>query len=224
MTPGMLLNMTRASRTMPLLTSGARRSCLLGAATAAVLLLAAPAAHAAKAAATEHCVPTPTLVQPFAAWGDVADYTLTPGGDFEGAGSDWALDELASIISGNEPFHVGSADDSSSLSLSAGSAALSTPICIDETYPTFRLFARNTGNLASKLRVDVVYSDTGGRLAVKRAGTYRAASAEWSPTGIMRIKVKFDASGAAPVAFRFTADNRGTWQIDDVYVDPFLRR
>jgi len=208
---------------MPLLTSGARRNCLLAAATAASLLLSAPAVQAATATNTDNCVPTPTLVQPFAAWGDVADYTLTPGGDFEGAGSNWELDDLASIITGNEPFHVGAASDRSSLSLSAGSAAVSTPICVDETFTTFRLFARNTGNLASKLRVDVVYSTSKGRLAVKRGGAHKAASAEWAPTGIMKIKVKFDDSGAAPVAFRFTPDNRGTWQIDDVYVDPRMR-
>jgi len=208
---------------MPLLASGSRRNCLLGAATVASLLLTTPAAHAARAANPDNCVPTPTLVQPFAAWGDVADYTLTPGGDFEGANSNWELDELASIISGNEPFHVGAASDRSSLSLSAGSAAVSTPICVDETFTTFRLFARNTGNLASKLRVDVVYSNVKGRLAAKRGGAYKATSAQWSPTGIMKIKVKFDATGAAPVAFRFTPDNHGTWQIDDVYVDPRLR-
>jgi hypothetical protein len=208
---------------MSLLTSGARRNCLLGAATAASLLLTASAAHAAKAANLDNCVPTPTLVQPFAAWGDVADYTLTPGGDFEGADGNWELDDLASIIAGNEPFHVGAASDRSSLSLSAGSAAVSTPICVDETFTTLRLFARNTGDLASKLRVDVVYSDTKGRLATKRASVYKATSSEWSPTGIMRINVKFGASRAAPVAFRFTPDNHGTWQIDDVYVDPRLR-
>ena len=208
---------------MPLLTSGARRNCLLSAATAASLLLTASAAHAATAANLDNCVPTPTLVQPFAAWGDVADYTLTPGGDFEGADSNWELDDLASIITGNEPFHVGAASDRSSLSLFAGSAAVSTPICVDKTFSTLRLFARNTGNLASKLRVDVLYSNAKGRLAAKSAGAYRATSAEWSPTGILKINVKFDATGAAPVAFRFTPDNRGTWQIDDVYVDPYLR-
>jgi hypothetical protein len=208
---------------MPLLSSGVRRNCLLAAATVASVLLSASAAQAATAANPDKCVPTPTLVQPFAAWGDVADYTLTPGGDFEGADSNWELDDLASIITGNEPFHVGAASDRSSLSLSAGSAAVSTPICVDETFTTLRLFARNTGALASKLRVDVVFSNTKGRLATKRAGVYKATSSEWSPTGIMKIKVKFDDSGAAPVAFRFTPDHRGTWQVDDVYVDPYLR-
>ena len=209
---------------MPLLTSGARRNCLLAAATgASLLLLTTSAAHAAKAANPDQCLPTPTLVQPFAAWGDVADYTLTPGGNFEGADDNWELDDLASIITGNEPFHVGAASDRSSLSLSAGSAAVSTPICVDETFTTLRLFARNAGDLASKLRVDVVYSDTKGRLATKRAGVYKATSSEWSPTEIMKINVKFDATGAAPVAFRFTPDHHGTWQIDDVYVDPRLR-
>jgi hypothetical protein len=208
---------------MPPLTSASCRHCLLGATTAAVLLLTAPAAQAAKAANADNCVPTPTLVQPFAAWGDVADYTLTPGGDFEGAGSDWQLDELASIITGNESFYVGGTSHNASLALSAGSSAVSSPVCVDETYPTFRLFARNTGNLASKLHVDVLYGSAKGRLVAKRAGTYKAATAQWSPTGLMKIKVKFNASGAAPVAFRFTPDNRGTWQIDDVYVDPFMR-
>jgi hypothetical protein len=204
-----------------------RRSCrtgLLTAATAVSLLVTASAAEAAKVANTESCVPQPTLVQPFAAWGDVADYTLTPGGNFENAASDWALGELASIVGGNESFHVGAAADSSSLSLSEGSSAVSTPICIDESYPTFRLFARNTGNLDSKLNVDVLYSTTKGKLAVKRAGTYRASSSQWSPTATMNIKVKFDDSGSGPVAFRFTPVHGGAWQIDDVYVDPCMRR
>jgi hypothetical protein len=208
---------------MPSLASASCRNCLLGATTAAALLLTASAAQAAKATNPDDCVPTPTLVQPFAAWGDAADYSLTPGGNFEGASTDWQLDELASIITGNESFYVGATTDHAALSLSAGSAAVSSPVCVDATFGTFRLFARNTGNLASKLHVDVLYGSKKGRLVAKRAGTYKATSAAWSPTGVMNINVKFDASGAAPVAFRFTPDNRGTWQIDDVYVDPAMR-
>ena len=37
--------------------------------------------------------------------------------------------------------------------------------------------------------------------------------------------VPFDATGAAPVAFRFTPQGKGgDWRIDDVYVDPYARR
>ena len=35
------------------------------------------------------------------------------------------------------------------------------------------------------------------------------------------MDVRFDATGAAPIAFRFTPQGKGgDWRIDDVYVDP----
>jgi hypothetical protein len=214
--------------TMPFLTSGLRRCRLLAAATGLALLGVIPAAHAAGVAANPlGCTPQPALVQPFAAWTDTAEYTLSPGGDFENATSGWTLTNGARVVEGNEPFLVGAPDDRASLALATASSAISAPICIDDTYPWFRLFARNTGDLKSTLKVEVLYLDSKGKLKVRASGDYRAASADWAPTGSMKIDLAFDPTsvgGAAPVAFRFTPQGKGgNWQIDDVYVDPYRR-
>src|SRR6266702_1235679 len=69
------------------------------------------------------------FVQPFAPWGDSSSYALAPGGSFE-SGSAWMLAGGAKIVSGNEPFFVGSSSDSHSLLLPAGSSATVPAICL----------------------------------------------------------------------------------------------
>jgi hypothetical protein len=85
-----------------------------------------------------------------------------------GALSGWTLANGVHVVGGNEPFHVGGARDASSLALPTGSSASSAPICIDDTYPWFRVFARNTGDLKSTLKVEVLYLDAKGNLAHSR--------------------------------------------------------
>jgi hypothetical protein len=217
---------------MPFITSGKRRSGrLLGGLVGLALLALAPAAQAdttslAAAVNPMRCVPEPALTQPFTQWDDFAHYTLAPGGDFEDGRSGWLLLGGARIVDGNEPFQVGGPEDRSSLSLPGSSTAISAPICIDDTYPTFRFFARNTGNLRSTLKVDVLYLTAAGRLSVRASGEYTAPSSDWAPPRAMNIDLTIDPSshaGAAPVAFRFTPGGGGNWQIDDVYVDPMAR-
>jgi hypothetical protein len=212
---------------MPFISGSRRNGRLLGGLVALALLALAPAAHAdAEPAANPlRCTPTPAFSNPFTAWGDLGDYTLAPGGDFEGR-PNWFL-AGARVVDGNEPFYVGGAEDSSSLSLPSGSVAVSAPICIDETYPWFRFFARNTGDPRSRLEVDVLYVTAKGQLRVRASGELTAAASEWTLTDPMKIDLAIDPNsptGAAPVAFRFTPKGvGGSWQIDDVYVDPMAR-
>jgi hypothetical protein len=221
--------MTReVNNTMSVITSGLRRCRLLAAATGLALLAVVPAAHAAGVATNPlGCTPKPALMKAFAPWADGGDYTLAPGGNFETALSGWMLGSGAHVVAGNEPFYVGTANDHASLALPAGSSAISAPICIDDTYPWFRLFARNTGDPKSTLKVDVLYLDAKGNLKARASGDYTASSTAWTPTGTMKIDLAFDPTsvgGAAPVAFRFTPQGKGgNWQIDDVYVDPYRR-
>jgi hypothetical protein len=116
---------------------------------------------------------------------------------------------------------------SHSLSLPASASAVSAPICIDPTYPFYRLVARNTGDRSSTLRMEVLFYDAHGKVQSTKSLDYRAASTYWAPTGAAPISV-FTAKttvSAAPIALRFTPQgNNGRWQIDDVFVDPYMRR
>jgi|tagenome__1003787_1003787.scaffolds.fasta_scaffold20472173_2 hypothetical protein len=215
---------------MPFVTSGSRRTGRIAAlATSLGLLALAPAAQAATTAANpQSCTPKPALSQPFTPWGDRGNYTLSPGGNMERSLTGWNLASGAHVVAGSESFHVGGAADAASLSLPAGSSVVSAPICIDDTYPWFRLFARNTGDQKAGLKVEILYLDTHGKLQTRASGNYSATGSAWAPTGTMKIAMTFDTSvagGAAPVAFRLTPQGaRANWQIDDLYVDPMARR
>jgi hypothetical protein len=215
---------------MPFITTSSRRTGrLLAAISGLALFVAAPAAQAATTAANpQKCVPQPALRQAFLPWADRGQYTLSPGGDIESPLAGWTLTGGARVVAGNEPFYVGRTVDKASLSLPTGSSVVTAPICIDDTYPWFRLFARNTGDSKANLKVEILYLDTTGKLRTRASGTYKASTSGWAPTGTLKIPMTFDptaAAGAAPVAFRFTPQGTGSsWQIDDVYVDPMARR
>jgi hypothetical protein len=192
---------------------------LLAAAVAGLgLLAAAPAAHAAA------CTPQPATGQPFTPWDDLGSYAPAPGGDLEGDLAGWTLDG-AQVVEGNEPFQVGGSGDHLSLALNEGDSVTTAPICIDDTYPWFRFFARNTAGRKAKLRVEVLYSDAKGKLREEGTGDYATREDDWLPAGSLGIDVDWDKvpDGAVPVSFRFTAQSNSSFLIDDVYVDPMAR-
>jgi hypothetical protein len=161
-----------------------------------------------------------SLGQTFLPWADVANYTLHPGGDFE-SGSAWALSGGAAVVSGNEPFYVGSAGDSSSLSLPAGASATSGSICVGIEHPDIRFFARSSNPLAT-LQVQVLYEDGAGNAQSAPIGVVNAGGS-WAPSAPLPIVVNLLPllpGQRTAVAFRFTASG-GAFQIDDVYVDPY---
>src|SRR5688500_18920121 len=208
---------------------------LLAGAIGLALAFAAPAAAAPKDAAKSTkkaaanplgCIVDHALSNPFRAWNDTADYALAPAGDFEGDTSAWTLFGAAAVVEGNQPFDIGTTG-SSSLLLPAGSSAVTAPMCIDSSYPHFRLLARNTGRAKGTLKAEVLYLDGKGHVKSSASGTVVAADAEWFPSDSLNIGITFNtavADGAAPVAFRFTAGKDAVWQIDDLYVDPRMRR
>lgn len=211
---------------VPFVISGSRRrGGMLAAFLGLSLLTAGPAQAAGTAANPQQCAAQPAFAHPFAAFGDSGSYTLVNGGDMESGLAGWTLAGGATIAEGNAPFNVGSASDHRSLALPTGATVTTAAVCIDKTYPWFRLFARNTGANSGKLKVDVLYVDTKGKLVSSGSGSHKGESGVWSLTDTLEINAKFDtavAGGAAPVAFRFTATN-GSWQLDDLYVDPRAR-
>ena len=88
---------------MPYVTNGSRRlGRAIATAVGLALMTTAPAAAAeptVKGAATnpDGCVVSHSLTNPFTAFGDLADYALAPGGDFETAAQGWTLTKDASV-------------------------------------------------------------------------------------------------------------------------------
>jgi len=209
---------------MPFVLTAWRRRAIAAVAATAAVACAAPA-HAATLSNPYNCAPSPTLSQPFAGWSDFAAYTPLGGGSFETGAAGWTLTGGAAVTAGNEPFNLGGRGENS-LSLPAGSSAVSAPICIDETYPFYRLLARNTGALTSALHMEVLFLDAKGNVKATKSLDHRAGSTAWAPTGAARISVftTHTTVTAAPISLRFTPmGNGGRWQIDDVFVDPYMR-
>jgi hypothetical protein len=167
------------------------------------------------------------LTQPFQRWGDGANYKLVGGGSFEDGGAGWQLSGGARVVSGNESFKVGGSTHSRSLSLPRGSRATTPFVCVGAHEPTLRLFARRQSGLLTSLLVEVQLQTSLGLSAWLPVLPGDIGGGSWHPTVAMPVLVNLltlSTVDRTPVRFRFTPLLLGSWQIDDVYVDPFMRR
>jgi hypothetical protein len=187
--------------------------------------LAASTASATGRYATVQQCPAYSMGQPFLPWLDPGSYFLAPGGSFESGTSGWTFRGGASVVSGNESYHVNGASDSRSLALPSGSSATSSSVCVTLLSPDARVFVRNTGSLLSLLRVDLNYTDANGRSQTATVGLLPGGSS-WSlslPVLFLlgSIKPIVGSGGQTWVSFTFVpTGSAGKWQIDDFYVDP----
>jgi hypothetical protein len=160
---------------------------------------------------------------PFSQWGDTSSYFLLPGGSFEGTPDQvgWTLSN-ASLSPGNESFYVNANGDGQSLSISGGGSATSPYFCVDNTMPDMRFFAQQVA-AGSDLKIEALVQTPNGVDTVPVADLADGSTSSWAPTEPISGN-----SGALPngdsimVALRFEAPlTAGSWQIDDVYVDPY---
>lgn len=163
----------------------------------------------------------------FSPWGDSHSYVLAPDGGFEAGGLGWSLRSGAQVVAGNESYYLNEGTDSHSLSLPDGSTAVSPPICMSLDTPIFRLVARNGGDPTSRLKVEAVYKLL-GLLQTKTVATV-AARGDWVPTQqmstVLTLATIVGTLAPSAIQIRITPlDNRGEWQVDDLYIDPFARR
>jgi hypothetical protein len=188
------------------------------------LALAGPATSATLGSVLNPC--GQTLTQPFLPWLDPAYYAFAPNGGFEAGLGGWSSSGSARVVAGNESYAVHGAGDSYSLALPAGSSATSPSICIGTLSPTARLFVRNTGSLLSTLRVDVLYTTPLGIPSWAPVGLV-TGSASWKPTLPLPLLANVTGlplltSGSSQIKLRFTTQGLGgSWQLDDLYVDPY---
>lgn len=174
---------------------------------------------AVPAAANAACAPA-TVSQPFAQFGDHADYRLAPGGAFEAGMSPWAL-KGSTTVPGNESFFLRDAGDSRSLQLPRKTSAVSPAFCVSAADPTMRLTVRRLSG-AGTLKVEIIHS--GGKATTAGVFEAPAATGAWAPSPILPLasllpKAQLRSSGGMDVQLRVSAAS-GTWQIDDVYIDP----
>jgi len=200
----------------------ARRSRMWGGVGLVATVICMASAGAAQAA----CPVSPTL-QPFAQFGDDAPYELLSQGSFETGSDEWQLDD-AYVATGNESYSVGSADDESSLRLSARGVALSPSLCVDASYPTWRLFATKVDGSRGQVKVDMLYTDASGRTRAASAGKLSNRHGEystWRPTPVLALgrglPLSQSPTGMLSIRLRFTADRAGSWALDDIYLDPY---
>lgn len=188
----------------------------LGAAAAIALAGAAPAA------ASTACDPGP-LTKPFTPWLDYADYAEVPGGDFEAGSAAWSVSGGAKVVAGNESYYVGGAGHKRSMYLPKGASITSPSFCGGVEYPTIRFFSKGGGlPLLSGLRVEVLYTDSSGLLRSSELGVVTPTSS-WQPTVPALTLSGLPALTDSRMALRVTAVG-ASWNVDDVYVDPYSRR
>jgi hypothetical protein len=205
--------------------NGLMRRALLAAITAVAMTgaLAAPASAGILTASATDCGDE-TLTQPFAQFGDRANYKLVRNAAFENGTGGWTLAGGAKVVSGNEPWKVGGSNHARSLVLPAGSTAISPVSCVGLAEPTLRFFVKK--NRAPLLGISTlavsVYVKTSLGITVPVPVGVVLANGQWKATPPMLIVANLLPllpGDRTPVAFQFTPV-LGDWQIDDVYVDP----
>ena len=190
-----------------------------------VALAAAAPAQAGLLVATAQNCGNPASSRVFLRWLDPLSYVAAPGGGAESAAS-WTLAGGARIVAGNEPWKVGGGG-SSSLLLQRGSRATTGTMCVGIGNPVMRFFARRTsGWLLDTLAVEVLFEGAGGAVNSLPIGVV-VAGGSWQPTlpfPVLANLLPLLPGEQTPVAFRFTPVGGGSWQVDDVYVDPWRSR
>ena len=197
-------------------------------ATIAAAAFASPANAGLLTQSAESCDDGP-ITQPFQRFGDGHNYKLLPGGSFEAGTPAWTLSGGAKLVSGNETYKVGGSTHSRSLLLPGGSAAVSPFTCVGLSEPTLRLFAKRNSallGLVSTLNVQIQVKTSLGLSLWLPVLPGDLGGSSWHPTAQMPLIANIlplSHSDKTPVRFRFTP-LLGSWQVDDVYVDPFRMR
>ena len=187
-------------------------------ASATLVSVAAPAIANA-------CTPPTTGSPVFARFGDSANYTLVKNGDFEGSTFGWSLSG-AGLVAGNESFYIHGTSDSHSLAISPAGDAVSPPICVGVTTPSFRFVARQTTGSWAQMNVNLLWTDSTGTPHTTTAGSLNGTTT-WSASPVMNLGSTlplWEPGATLTVQIQFLpAQYGGAWTIDDVYVDPYSR-
>ncbi len=172
--------------------------------------------------------PETTLIQPFAKIEEREKitpnyYSLLAGGAFEAGETAWKLSGGAKVASGGGISALTGKEVKSSLELPKGAVAISPLTCVEPNDRTFRFLDRNESGTTT-LTVSVAYEGLTGLLDEKTLSA--ATGKELTASTILHTGAHEAAKlsgGFANMSIRFEATG-GTARVDDVYLDPRMRR
>ena len=182
--------------------------------------LAVPAASASRAEGLGLLPSCGATSQPFTLWGDTNGYCAFPNLGFESGKAGWTSTGDASVVSGNEPWHV-SGPGTHSLQLGPGATATSSPLPVSLLDPWVRFFAHSAGANGS-LRVQVVFHGLLGNLSgLLNVGTVSPGSySSWEPTQRVLSTLALPLATTSAQLVLTSQATKGDWQADDAYLDP----
>jgi hypothetical protein len=157
----------------------------------------------------------------FSAFGDKALYTLAPDGGFEAGAAGWTRSAGAVVAADSSTIKLGPALGRKSLELAPGASVTSPAICVERGFSGFRFVARSVGAAKGTVSVEVLHA--AGK--VKAGGAIKPA-AGWGVTASVNLvegQFKVMAGASTTLKLKFTASG-GPVRMDDVYIDPRLRR
>jgi hypothetical protein len=219
-------HMIRGTATRLLVSAGCVAAVGLGG-LVGVNVLGAQAASAATAQTSVASCTAHSDMTPFAEWGDDSDYFLVPNGDFAQGGTDWDLTGGASVVDSGEPFGA-VAGDSHSVAIPSGAQAVSEPQCLAIGEEDVRMFVDNPGVAGSVLHVVAQVRNPLTGLTFESSFDLDSDSMPtgWGPSPTLYIPNLLggllDGILTQDLTLAFTSHGTpATWNIDDVFVDPF---
>lgn len=160
--------------------------------------------------------------QVFAPWGDHNFYYRAPNGGFEKGSKNWQLSGGARVVEGNESYYVRRSTDTHSLSLPTGARAEGRTICTERVDRTVRFFIKDPQVAGAMLKINVEVESSRGRGVLQYWVGSGSFSRGWQPFHIIEIPATYGPDGRQNLTLSFEAiGSQATWQIDDVFVDPF---
>jgi hypothetical protein len=159
--------------------------------------------------------------QLFAPWQDMAAYTPFQGASFENGASGWSWGNGAKIVGGDSNALLGSLG-THAVEVPGNGTARSPWMCVNSATPSMRFFVRRVSGTGVLTVKGVVSSGTN---KVTTLTTISGSSGAWEPTPIVVFPSFLTASDSGiNVQFQFTAAPGTVFHIDDVELDPYLRR
>jgi hypothetical protein len=202
-----------------------RTGRILFATAVAAMALLAPAGTANAGLLSQSAGPCPSYPssQVFAKWLDPTSYTLAPGGAFESA-SGLTFTGGAKIVAGNESSYVHGTADRNSVLIPQGGTVTTGPICVGLDKPTVRFFAKRPSfALLPLMTVEGLYTTPSGSTASLPLVGVPLADGSWSlQLPMVTTGAVLELGDTTMMRFRIRAAV-GSWQVDDLYVDPWRR-
>ena len=165
----------------------------------------------------------PASQHPFAQFGDNNTYFAFADNGFESGASGWSLSG-SSVVSGNEPWDV-NGSGSHSLSIAPGGSASSPRVCAALLAPDWRMFAKSDGANGSLTARIVFYGLLGNVTGILNVTNFGSAGyGSWEPSGDISSLLALPLATVSAQLVVTNTGSSGSWQVDDVYVDPFGMR